>query len=195
MKIIGGKYRNRLLKAPKGVKTRPTLAILRKAVFDMLQPVIVDAHFLDLFAGSGLMGLEALSRGAAKATFIDSDRAAVRCIEENVKLLSLKQQANIYCCDALSALQISAKKHIAFDIIYIDPPYQLSQTTPILKEILLFLETHPLLNPGGIVMVEESSPATLPIPELPLTALRYDNTRKFSDSLLHKYQFVAGEAP
>jgi 16S rRNA (guanine966-N2)-methyltransferase len=69
LRIIGGQFKNRLLKAPKGSKTRPTLAILRKAVFDMLQFTIPDARFLDLFAGSGVMGIEALSRGAGHAAF------------------------------------------------------------------------------------------------------------------------------
>ena len=92
LRIIAGEFRNRLLKSPKSLQTRPTLAILRKAVFDILQPYIHQAHFLDLFAGSGLMGIEALSRGASHTTFVDNDRNAIRCIRENISLLNLQKR-------------------------------------------------------------------------------------------------------
>lgn len=186
LRIIGGEFKNRLLKAPKSLKTRPTLAVLRKAVFDMLQFNIVDACFLDLFAGSGLIGIEALSRGASHVVFIDSDRTAVRCIEENLKLLGLSGKADVYLLEATAALAKCAKKKSIFDVIYIDPPYKLSAQTPILKELLLFIDTQSLLSPGGFVLIEETTPATLPCP-LELTSLHFVNTRKFSDSILHQY--------
>lgn len=185
LRIIGGEFRNRLLKAPKGLKTRPTLAILRKAVFDMLQSSIQDARFLDLFAGSGLMGLEALSRGAAHTTFIDSDRTAIRCIEENIQLLGLQDRAATFLLDASAALRHCVKKKLIFDIIYIDPPYKLSQTTPILQELLQFIDTHNLLSEQGTLLVEETTPPQLHPADL--ATLRFINTRKFSDSVLHQY--------
>jgi len=186
LRIIGGEFRNRLLKAPKGIKTRPTLAILRKAVFDMLQFTIQDALFLDLFAGSGLMGIEALSRGAARACLIDNDRTAIRCIEENLKVLGLQDRAEVLLLDATAALQRFAKKKCAFDIIYIDPPYLLSQTTPILHDLLQFIDAHALLSPQGHLLIEETTPPKLSS-QLPLKTLRFVNTRQFSDSILHHY--------
>src|SRR5690348_14645671 len=140
LRIIGGQFKNRLLKAPKGSKTRPTLAILRKAVFDMLQFTIADARFLDLFAGSGVMGIEALSRGAGHAAFIDADRTAIHCIRENLKLLQLEEQSEVHHCDAFTALKKYAHKNNSFDVIYIDPPYKLSRETPILQELLAFID-------------------------------------------------------
>lgn len=186
MRIIGGEFKNRLLKAPKGLKTRPTLAIMRKAVFDMLQFTIPNARFLDLFAGSGLMGIEALSRGAAHAAFIDNDRTAIRCIEDNLKLLNLQNKSEVHLCDAFTALQKFAKKKSAFDVIYIDPPYKLSQDTSILQELLLFIDTHSLLSEQGILLIEETTPPRLSS-ALELASLHFVNTRKFSDSVLHQY--------
>jgi 16S rRNA (guanine966-N2)-methyltransferase len=186
LRIIGGEFKNRLLKAPKGLKTRPTLAIMRKAVFDMLQFTVVDARFLDLFAGSGLMGLEALSRGAKHACFIDKDRTAVHCIEENLKLLGLHNRAEVYLLEAVHALHKLAKKTIIFDIIYIDPPYFLSQTTPILQELLQFIDQHALLAPKGRLFIEETTPPPLSS-SMKLSTLHYVDMRKFSDSVLHQY--------
>ena len=92
LRILGGTFRNRLLKSPKGEQTRPTLAVMRKSVFDILQTQIEGAAFLDLYAGSGAMGLEALSRGASHATFVDANRFALSCIEDNICLLKVENQ-------------------------------------------------------------------------------------------------------
>jgi 16S rRNA (guanine966-N2)-methyltransferase len=187
LRIIGGTFRGRLLLAPKGHKTRPTLAIMRKAVFDMLQFTIPGARFLDLFAGSGLMGIEALSRGAERVVFIDNDRSAIRCIEENLQLLKVKEKAELYLLDATAALQRLVKKKAVFDVIYIDPPYKLSQETPILQELLEFIDTHSLLAEQGTVLIEETTPPKL-LSTLQLTALHFVDTRQFSDSVLHQYR-------
>jgi len=190
LRIIGGELRNRTLKSPRNQKTRPTLAILRKAVFDIAQNKLIDAQFLDLFAGSGVMGIEALSRGASHVTFIDRDPAAIRCVQENLKLFSLQEKADVFCLDALAALHKCAKKKKPFSLIYIDPPYALSKTTSLLSELLCYIDTHELLLAEGILFVEEGAPATLPQKLPPLSHLRYVNSRQFSDSLLH--QFVVG---
>lgn len=186
LRIIGGQFKNRLLKAPKGSKTRPTLAILRKAVFDMLQFSIADTRFLDLFAGSGVMGMEALSRGARHAAFIDADRTAIHCIRDNLKLLQLEERSEVHHCDAFTALKKYAHKKISFDVIYIDPPYKLSKETPILQELLQFIDAHSLLASGGIALVEEAVPPQLD-PKISLAHLHFVNTRSFSDSVLHQY--------
>jgi 16S rRNA (guanine966-N2)-methyltransferase len=186
MKIIGGTYRSRLLKAPKGSATRPTLAISRKALFDILQADIEGAHFLDLFAGSGLIGLEALSRGAAHTTFVENDRSALHVIKENIQTLHVEQQTSILSFDALHALRTLAKKKKAFDIIYIDPPYALIESAPILSELLLFIDTHALLKTDGTLFIE--APAGLAPPALTLPSLQLLNSRTFSGSALHLYR-------
>lgn len=105
MRIIGGKLRNREIKTPKGEKTRPTVAKLRRSFFDMLQDQILQTHFLDLFAGSGAMGIEALSRGAKRATFVEKDRQAFHCIKENLKMLGLEDKADVFFKEAFVAIR------------------------------------------------------------------------------------------
>ncbi len=188
LKIIGGKFRNRALKTPKGEQTRPTLAVMRKAVFDILQSQIDDADFLDLYAGSGAMGLEALSRGAHHATFVEANRHAFRCIEENTRLLEVQGQCTLYSYDVLLALKKMAKEGRRFDIVYVDPPYQPAAKLQLLQQILLFFDTHPLLNAGGKLFLEEAVPPTLDIEALPLSELAHVDTRTFSRSTLHQFQ-------
>ncbi len=185
LRIIGGSFRNRPIHSPKGDQTRPTLAVLRKAVFDILQDAIIDVHFLDVFAGSGAMGLEAISRGAAQASFIENNRLALRCIESNIQQLGVKDQTRIYSADAVQTLKKLAKTGPRFDIVYIDPPYEDNIKEQLLSELLLFLDTHPLLNPGGTLFLEEAVPAT----SLPQTdSLQFLNSRTFSRSVLHQFR-------
>lgn len=181
LRILGGIFRNRLLKSPKGEQTRPTLAVMRKSVFDILQTQIEGAAFLDLYAGSGAMGLEALSRGASHATFVDANRFALSCIEENIRLLKVEDQATVIGYDCLQALKKLAKKGLSFDIVYVDPPY----AAGLIKEILEFFDTHPLLKPQGRLFLEESAPASLKIESL--KTLYHVDTRVFSRSALHQF--------
>ncbi len=187
LRIIGGKFRNRLLKSPKGEQTRPTTAIIRKAVFDICQFEIQDANFLDVFAGSGLMGIEALSRGADKATFIDIDRYAIRCIHENINILQLDRQANIISGDALTALERLNKGRAQFQLIYVDPPYRQKTLN---EQILHFLDSSCLVASGGIVFIEETLPIQLKS-NTSLKTLVHRDTRKFGKSVLHQYRKVS----
>jgi 16S rRNA (guanine966-N2)-methyltransferase len=188
LSIIGGALRNRLLKSPKGEQTRPTLAIMRKAVFDILQSEIDGANFLDLYAGSGAMGLEALSRGASHATFVETNRFALRCIEENCRNLKVAEQCTLIGYDCLRALKKLAKEGKCFGIVYADPPYAAAARMHLLQEILTFFDTHPLLNKGGTLFLEEAAPPTLKTEALRLTSLRHIDTRSFSRSTLHQFR-------
>jgi 16S rRNA (guanine(966)-N(2))-methyltransferase RsmD len=183
-RIIGGTFRNRPLKSPKGQQTRPTLAIMRKAVFDILQSDVDGANFLDLYAGSGAMGLEALSRGAAHATFVETDRQSLRCIEENCRDLKIEKQCTLIGYDSLLALKKLAKDKQHFNIVYADPPY--AAAARLNQEILSFFDTHPLLDKGGTLFLEEAVPPSLK-PDT-LTALRHVDTRTFSRSALHQFR-------
>jgi len=187
-RIIGGSFRNRLLKAPSGSKTRPTLAIMRKAVFDILQSEIEGAKFLDLYAGSGAMGLEALSRGASHATFVEIDRFALRSIQENCQTLKVEKESSLLCSDALLALKKLAKEGKSFEIIYVDPPYAQAH---LLEKIALFIDSSSLLSEGGTLFLEEGVPVQLKTSSLPLTSLRYIDTRTFSRSTLHQFRRVS----
>lgn len=144
MRILAGKYKNRPIASPKGSKTRPTSSKLRGSLFNILQHQMEGAHFLDLFAGSGAVGLEALSRGAKSATFIEKDPSAIRSIKENLK--ALEEEATVLKCDLLRNLP----KHLGpFDIIFLDPPYELD-IAPLLEKL------PPFLKSGGLLIVEQS---------------------------------------
>lgn len=174
LKILGGEFKGRLLKAPSEKTTRPTQGVLRAAVFNMCQQEIQGASFLDLFAGSGAMGLEALSRGASHACFVEKDRAAAACIKENIELLKVKDRAEVFCSDALSAL---SKMEKPFDIIYIDPPYGV----PVEKVVEAILIKKLLKS---LLFIEEREKAETVI-EHPLLSL-YDK-RRYGIALLSIY--------
>ncbi|KAG6559153.1 Ribosomal RNA small subunit methyltransferase D [Candidatus Rhabdochlamydia oedothoracis] len=183
LRILGGDFRGRLLKSPKTLLTRPTLAVLRKAVFDILHDKIKDALFLDLFAGSGAMGIEALSRGASHVTFVDKNQLATRCLKENIQLLQLEKHCSILPCSYKRALKQLVKKELQFDIAYIDPPYELSLKTTILQEIFALFDNSCLIKPNGIVFIEETAHT-----QFELKSFTFVNGRKFSDTLLQQYQ-------
>lgn len=160
MKIIAGKFKGMSLKTPKGLNTRPTPSRLRETVFNILQHKIEGSHFLDLFAGSGVTGFEALSRGATFATFIDNSRQSVQCIKSNAEKLEISGNAQIIKSDAVRCLERYAKQNKQFDIIYADPPYGTKipylGNDVLLSEVILHLvDTHHLLAEGGTLFIEE----------------------------------------
>ncbi len=181
--LIGGRLKNRRLKSPKGSHTRPTSALLRKAVFDICRPWIEEALVLDLFAGTGAIGLEAISRGAAHATFVDHNKEAIRCLKENVHTLELEEQCTILCADALSCIKRFAKSQQQFDLIYIDPPYRDTLYHPLLQ----LLDQELLLAPQGVLFVEEAAPSHL---DIALSRLILKNSRKCGNSILHQYHRI-----
>ena len=122
MRVIAGSARRISLKTPKGLDTRPTTDRLKETLFNILQYDLADCCFLDLFAGSGGIGIEALSRGAAQCILVDQNREAVACIRENLQVTHLTEQATVMWCDALTALSRLEGKY-CFDYIFMDPPY------------------------------------------------------------------------
>lgn len=160
MHIISGKYKNRILAAPKGSQTRPTSSRLREALFNICQSSIVDASFLDLFAGSGAIGLEALSRGASKSVLVDNSKECSRCILKNVETLKVGDQAKIVCSDVFSSIKKLSGSGYQFDIIYADPPYEMKgnfngQIISYSQQLLLLLDSLPLLKDGGYLFLED----------------------------------------
>lgn len=127
MRIIAGKYRRRILKSLKGLALRPTSDRLRETLFDVLGPGVVGSRFVDVFAGTGAVGIEALSRGAAEAVFIENHAAAVKLIRQNLDSLKIASGCTIFTADALTALQKLAARHTpstpGFDFAFVDPPY------------------------------------------------------------------------
>ena len=134
MRIITGSAKGIILKTPEGNNTRPTADRVKEAVFSMLQFDIEDRSVLDLFAGSGQMGLEALSRGAAHATFVDKSKDAIKFIKENAEKTKLNDKSTIYQTDYLEFIRRNSGTK--YDLIFLDPPYAFNMYKPALKSLL-----------------------------------------------------------
>jgi 16S rRNA (guanine966-N2)-methyltransferase len=187
MRIIAGKYRGRKLKSPPSLKTRPTSDRLRETLFNILAPRIAGANFLDLYAGSGAIGIEALSRGAAHVTFVDRSRKMYALIETNLDLLNVSDdQTEVVSREALEFLRKHARKEEkAFDVIFFDPPYAMDY-----EEVLDYVgeQAAGLLAEDGVVVVEHDKKKDLPKGFSDL--LRY-RVLKQGDSCLSFYKRTA----
>lgn len=152
MRIIAGEHRGRILKAPKGLGTRPMLDRVREALFSSLGSRVDDARVLDLFAGTGSLGLESLSRGAASARLVESDRSALAALRANVAALRLEERATVVAGDALDLA--SWGEAARYDLAFFDPPYPLLAAphtrARLLGVLRALLDEH--LEPGGCVV-------------------------------------------
>ena len=171
MRIVAGTYGGRRLAAPRGGRTRPTADRVREALFSMLGPV-AEARVLDLFAGSGALGLEALSRGAAEATFVDSSAAAVRAVRANLESLAVR--AEVRRADARAFLRNARAAGRQYDLVFLDPPYQRAGAV---AEALAG-DLAAVLAPRARVVAESDRRSPL---ELPL-ALQAD--RRYGDTVI-----------
>ncbi len=124
MRIIAGSRRSRIIKSLPGENTRPTLDVVKEAGFAKIGPWIQGRNVLDLFAGSGNIGLEALSRGAKFTYFVDGSNQSCNVIKDNIESLDLSKQSSVYRMDAYQACRFFKNKNIVFDLVYLDPPYQ-----------------------------------------------------------------------
>lgn len=153
MRIIAGEYGGRRLVAPKGRGVRPTLERVREAVFDALGDLTGGARVLDLFAGSGAMGIEALSRGAEHVTWCDASERAVAAVRENLaRLGAAASRCAVMHMPADAAIERLAREGRAFDIVFVDPPWE----GDLYEETLLHLAVSRIVRPGGIVVVEHA---------------------------------------
>ena len=152
MRVITGSARGRRLKTPEGEDIRPTTDNVKESVFNILQFDIEGRRVLDLFAGTGQLGIECLSRGAREAVFIDADRDAVKIVKENLKTCGFS--APVLQQDALSFLNNCGK----FDLVFIDPPYDAGLYEPVLEKI----NSVDILSDGGIILCESRRETVLP---------------------------------
>jgi 16S rRNA (guanine966-N2)-methyltransferase len=164
LRIIGGKWRGRKLSFPDVVDLRPTTDRIRETVFNWLMADIVDAECLDLFAGSGALGFEALSRGAKQVTFIDQSSEVINQLKENAAILKAESQANILQQEAIPFLNQQKKQ---LDIIFLDPPFKLN----IINELCQLIAEKKLLKPGGLIYIEMNNKQTLQLPA-PLSRIK-----------------------
>ena len=128
MRIIGGDARGRTIVAPAGAKTRPTQDYVRESLFNIIRWDVEDARVLDLFAGTGALSLEALSRGAREAVLVDMDRAACAAIRKNMETTRLGEKCRLIARDYHAAIDALAAEGTAFDVVFIDPPYKMENT-------------------------------------------------------------------
>jgi 16S rRNA (guanine(966)-N(2))-methyltransferase RsmD len=164
MRIIAGSYRSRILKSLKGLALRPTSDRLRETLFNVLGPTVAGARFLDVFAGTGAVGIEALSRGATQAAFIENHAPAAALIRRNLESLGVRSGALVLPVDAVRGLEKLEARHRpgdpAFDFVFIDPPYAAAEEY---DRVLSFLGNASFLAPGATVVAEHRR--TLELPE------------------------------
>lgn len=160
MRVISGTARRIVLKTIEGMDTRPTTDRIKETLFNMISEYLCDGSFLDLFAGSGAIGIEALSRGAKEAVFVEKSPQAAGCIRENLKRTSLADRAEILVQDVAGALRsLDGKKK--FDYVFLDPPYRCGWEEKVLQE----LSGCDLLNPDALIIVEAAKETELPYAE------------------------------
>jgi 16S rRNA (guanine966-N2)-methyltransferase len=185
MRVIAGKYRSRLLKGPGALRLRPTSDRLRETLFNVLGPSLEDCLFVDLFAGTGAVGIEAISRGARETILVESNAKAARLIRENLKSLDILSGAELIEASALRGLEKMAARRLLADFIFLDPPYE---KTADYLEVLEFLDASHLVAPRGIVIVEHHRKT-----ELPEFLTRLECTRQIEqgDAILSFYTLAA----
>lgn len=176
MRIISGQLRGRKLKTLEGTNTRPTADRVKESLFNILSIKVLDAKILDLFAGSGSLGLEALSRGAVSCVFVDSSKDAINIVKENIKLCKQEQNSKVINKDYIVALNSLDDK---FDIIFVDPPYSKG------IEIVVLENAKNILSEDGVIIIETDQ-ADIPPDELN-GLIKYDS-RKYGRTIISFYK-------
>ena len=178
MRIIGGDARGRRLFAPEGMDTRPTADRTRESLFNILSARLYGAHVLDLFGGTGQLGIEALSRGAAECVFIDRRADAVKLIQENLALCRLADRARVRQGDALPYLRSGEK----FDIVFLDPPY----ASGLLAQALTDIAAFDICRAHGIIIAESAADTVLPAMPSPYALYREYRYGKIKLTVYHR---------
>jgi len=177
MRIIGGEYRSRIIDMPKGADVRPTQDRVRESVFNILADVN-GKKVLDLFAGSGAYGLEALSRGAEHATFVENNSRCLATIESNIESLKIPESRyRVLRSSAYMVLDHLYRDEETFDLMFIDPPYHKDMA----KKCLLYIDYYDILSPTGLIVVEHFKADSL---EAELNNLIPEKERKYGDTVI-----------
>lgn len=157
MRIISGQFKGRRIRTVDGLSVRPTSDRLRETLFNILSLQVVDARFLDLCAGSGAVGIEALSRGASQVTFVENARHATRMLIDNLTALDIEDGVDLIQRDVLKALKQLITESREYDIIFFDPPY----ASPVYQPVMKQLGESNVLSPEGWLVVEHHAKQTL----------------------------------
>ncbi|MVO99204.1 16S rRNA (guanine(966)-N(2))-methyltransferase RsmD [Paenibacillus lutrae] len=158
MRVISGNARGRALKSVPGMSTRPTTDKVKEAIFSMIGPYFDGGKALDLFAGTGGLGIEALSRGLDSCIFIDREKKSLDTIRYNLEVTKLAERAEIYRNDAGRALKALGKRGIKFDLVFLDPPYRFK----IIQELMETMRELSLLEESATIVVEHDADDVLP---------------------------------
>ena len=187
MRVIAGTYRSRILKSPRDLALRPTSDMLRETLFNVLGPRIPDSRFVDVFAGTGAVGIEALSRGASEVIFIENHGPAVGLVKKNLEMLEVRSGTKILTMDALRGLQRLASEFMGgsapIDIVFLDPPYAAAEDY---RKVLSFLGTANFFVEGSLVVTEHRH--TFGLPEI-FAELRRVRVLRQGDASLSFYRF------
>ena len=178
MRVITGTARGTVLKTPAGMQTRPTAERVKEALFSALHYDLPGLHVLDLFAGTGQLGIEALSRGAAECVFIDRRPDAVRLIQENLALCKLADRARVRQGDALPYLRSGEK----FDLVFLDPPY----ASGLLEQALTDIAAFDICRQHGIIVAESAAETVLPALPPPYRLYREYRYGKIKLTVFHR---------
>lgn len=181
MRIIAGTKKGRKLQAVPGQSTRPTTDKVKEALFNLLGDAAVDGGYcLDLFAGTGGLGLEALSRGMDKAIFVDQQSRAVSTINENIAAVGFQNECEVYRNDARRAIKALQKRNIKFKLIFLDPPYGKID----LEKLMILIIDNELLDAEGIIVVETGKDTSLPASVLQWQQMK---TKVYGDTMIATY--------
>ena len=181
MRIIAGKARGAQLFSPKGLDTRPTLDRIKESLFNIIASDIPDAQVLDLFAGSGALGLESISRGADSAIMVDMDKLAQSCIKRNIEKLHFEMQASLLPCSYGQALDRLEKEGKAFHLVFLDPPYRME----VLADIAQLLHEKRLLHQEALLVLEHSHHYTPCLSD----NFALESVRNYKETIIHLYRY------
>ncbi len=184
MRVIAGSVKGRRLKAPAGLHTRPITDMIKEALFNVWGPDIYDAAVLDLFAGSGSVGIEALSRGASKVVFVDNDINAIQTIKENLSNCGLKNGLEVLNNDVFRVIELLSRHGQKFNYIYVDPPFTNAR---IFNEVMLVLGRANILEDDGVLVIRAQKQKEMAESFHSLAKYRQIN---YGESNLHYYRWT-----
>ncbi len=190
LKISAGSFKGRKLNSPPEKTTRPTSEKVRQAVFNSAQMMVDGSTFLDLYAGSGAMGLEAISRGAKMAVFVEKDKEAARCIQSNIDHLDVDEHSLLIVNEATKSIAHLECTVLTFDMIFIDPPYEdVKEAEQEIQKLLSLLDKSSILQKSGKLYLEFSAYSKLDFSKLKLSRLKWNNTKAYGRSKLEIFSY------
>jgi 16S rRNA (guanine(966)-N(2))-methyltransferase RsmD len=181
LRVIAGSAKKRLLRVPAGWTGRPTADRIKESLFNILGNLVLDCKFLDLFAGTGNIGIEALSRGALRAVFVEKDYRAAGTVMLNLKLTGFEGNSKVIRGDVFKALRQLSEKGEVFDVVFLDPPYSRGFEVPVIRKIL----EQKILSPGGLIIAESSKREEMPAAILKAALTRQE---RYGDTMISFYQ-------